>query len=68
VVNGEARQRDELLAALKDIADPIVRLRADADAQGARLNGYAVVLANDANWLRDKARVAIAKAEGKCEV
>ena len=47
-------QRDELLAALKDIADPFVRLRADADE-----------LAKDATWLRDKARAAIAKTEAK---
>lgn len=52
------------VAALKDIADPIRALQAEADAAGARLDGAAAVnLMNDANWLRDKAKKALLEIE-----
>lgn len=56
----------ELIAALQDIAEPMVKIQADAKAEGCTVNGaMANELCRDANWLRDKARAAIHKAEGQ---
>jgi hypothetical protein len=50
-----------LRAALEDIADPITGLRHDAEQRGCRLDGFmAMQLSDNANWLKEKARAALA--------
>jgi hypothetical protein len=61
----EARDRENrLLNVLKDIGNPMIKLKEEAERVGATLNGYALQLCNDANWLKEKARAALA-AEGR---
>jgi len=62
------RQIETLMQALEDIADPLLKLRADADRDGLRLDGAGCVqLLNDARWLREKARQALAGASRSTE-
>ncbi len=50
-----------LRSALEDIAHPLVALEAEAKSSGASLNGCAAMtLCDDAQWLRSKAREALA--------
>lgn len=50
--------------ALEKIANPIVYLQKEAEKSGASLNGQAaIMLANDANWLRDIAKKALKEME-----
>lgn len=56
--------RDERIArleeALESIADPIAYMRKAAKASGSTLNGMiAMQMANDANWLKEVARIAL---------
>ena len=53
----------ELSEALREIVDPISRMRAEADRQGDKLNGaMAVRLADDANYLKGIAVKALSGA------
>jgi hypothetical protein len=53
-----------LRAALEDIANPLEKLRKEAAARGARLDGIAaVMLSDDPNWLKQKARKALEGGE-----
>lgn len=49
-----------LREAMEDIAEPMRKIQDEAKAQGARIDGMAAnALCQDANWLRDKARLAL---------
>jgi hypothetical protein len=54
----------ELFEALENIAQPIKYMQKKAEREGCRLNGMAVHLSQDAEYLKDIARAAIAKATG----
>lgn len=57
-------QNAELLAALKDIANPIIKIAEEAKRDGYTLNGSsALSLTKDAEYLKSIARAAIAKLE-----
>jgi len=51
----------ELVEALDKISNPIFYLRKEAESSGGTLNGFAVQLSNDANYLKGIARTALAK-------
>ena len=51
----------ELVEALNKISNPIFYLRKEAESSGGTLNGFAVQLSNDANYLKGIARTALAK-------
>src|ERR1035441_1962054 len=56
----------EMLQALEEIAEPIPFMRKRAEAEGGKLNGQmAVILSDDANFLKSIARAALAKARGE---
>lgn len=55
-----AERCEKLREALQDIADPLAKLRREADEQGMELNMYAHILVKDAQWLRNLARTALA--------
>jgi hypothetical protein len=55
-----------LTRALESIANPIAYLRAEAESQGARLNGCAYQLANDPHFLKKLAKDALTP-QGKQE-
>lgn len=55
-----------LTAALRDIADPMVKIRKEAEEQGYKLEGRTVcLLCDDANWLKQKAKDALREAFGE---
>ena len=51
----------ELVEVLNKISNPIFYLRKEAESFGGTLNGFAVQLSNDANYLKGIARTALAK-------
>lgn len=53
-------ERDRLQEALREIAEPVPFMRKRAEAQGGKLNGHmAVILSDDANFLKAIAREAL---------
>ncbi|WP_339118899.1 hypothetical protein [Halomonas sp. BMC6] len=51
---------DQLRAHLADIANPITKLQREASESDCKLDGHqARILANDAHWLQDLARLAL---------
>ena len=54
----------ELVDALENIAEPIKYMKKRAEREGCRLNGMAMHLSQDAEYLKDIARSAISKVTG----
>ena len=57
-------ERDRLREALRDVANPLDRLRRNAEAQGSRLSGAAYTIANDLNFVQGLARAALEGKQG----
>jgi hypothetical protein len=56
----QARSLEE---AIRDIAEPMIKIQAEAKRDGMKINGIAAnELCNNTNWLRDKARAALKQA------
>jgi purine-nucleoside phosphorylase len=57
----EAQKRiAELTKALRKIANPVLAMRVEAEAEGCRLSGsYAIALSEDHNYLKEIARAAL---------
>ena len=51
------------IQALRDITSPLLKLQRDAEAENARLNGYAAQLCSDPSFLRSIARDALDKIQ-----
>lgn len=51
------------VSALKDIKNPIEKMRKEADEKGGTLNGYACILSENAYYLKDIARKALEEIE-----
>ena len=57
---------DELIAALEEIADPILFMRARAESEGKSLNGsMCVAMSESAAYLKSIATAALARARGE---
>jgi len=57
------RKLEIAVSALKDIKNPIEKMRKEADEKGGTLNGYACMLSEDAYYLKDIARKALEEIE-----
>ena len=58
--DAQAQEIERLTSALTDILNPLGRMQREAAANGCRLNGMAAHLMNDAQYLKEIAKEALA--------
>lgn len=65
---GTGERLKRLEAALKDVCNPIEKLRRDAEAQGRKLSGMAYSVGNDLGFVQSIARAALTQSDGASNV